>query len=110
VKSICFLDSDAAVQRLETRRGPLHARLGLELSASTKRKLSGRDFLHLENMPVTQVMIEAVLRATGADWHCVLPHEPTLRETDIVESRAQGGTRGGGAFFSSFCEERFPLG
>ena len=70
VKSPRLLDPDAAVQRLEARLGPLHARLrlGIEREHEAQAFVQGLTFLHLENMPLTQLMIEAALRATGLYW------------------------------------------
>ena len=67
MKSLCVLDPDAALQLLETRLGRLHARLRLGIEREHEAQAFGQrlTFLHLENMPIMQVMIEAILRATG---------------------------------------------
>ena len=67
MKSLRVLDPDAALQQLETRLGRLHARLrlGIEREHEAQAFGQGLTFLHLENMPIMQVMIEAILRATG---------------------------------------------
>jgi predicted MPP superfamily phosphohydrolase len=67
MKSLRVLDPDAALQLLETRLGRLHARLrlGIEREHEAQAFGQGLTFLHLENMPIMQVMIEAILRATG---------------------------------------------
>ena len=65
-----FSDSDEAMTRLETRLGRSHARLRLELEREHEEQAFGQGltFLHIENMPLAQAMIEAVLRATGTYW------------------------------------------
>jgi predicted MPP superfamily phosphohydrolase len=70
VKSPRLLDPDTAVQRLEARLGPIHARLrlGIEREHEAQAFGQGLTFLHLENMRLTQLMIEAALRATGLYW------------------------------------------
>ena len=62
-----LLDPDEALRRLETRLGPLHARLrlGMEREYEAKAFGHGLNFLHIENMPMMQVLIELVLRMTG---------------------------------------------
>ena len=61
------LDSDEALRRLERRLGPLHAqlRLGMEREHEAQAFGQGLSFLHLENLPLMQAVIEIVLRATG---------------------------------------------
>ena len=53
-----------------TRLGPLHARLrlGMEREHEAQAFGQGLSFLHLENMPVMQAIIELVLRVTGTYW------------------------------------------
>ena len=65
-----LLDSDEAQRRLESRLGPLHAqlRLGMEREHEAQAFGQGLSFLHLENLPLMQVVIETVLRATGTYW------------------------------------------
>ena len=65
-----LLDPDEAFRRLETRLGPLHARLrlGIEREHETQAFGQGLSFLHLENLPLLQVMIEVALRVTGTYW------------------------------------------
>ncbi len=55
-----LLDSDEALRRLETRLGPLHAqlRLGMEREHEAQAFGQGLSFLHLENLPLMQAMIE----------------------------------------------------
>jgi hypothetical protein len=43
-------------------------RLGLEREHEAQAFGQGLTFLHLENMPVTQALIEIILRGTGAYW------------------------------------------
>jgi len=65
-----LLDPDETLRRLETRLGPLHAqlRLGMEREHEAQAFGQGLSFLHLENMPVMQAIIELVLRMTGTYW------------------------------------------
>ncbi len=65
-----LLDSDEALRRLETRLGPLHAqlRLGMEREHEAQAFGQGLSFLHLENLPLMQAMIEIALRVTGTYW------------------------------------------
>jgi uncharacterized protein len=62
-----LLDPDEALRRLEARLGPVHAqlRLGMEREHETQAFGQGLSFLHLENMPVMQALIELALRASG---------------------------------------------
>ena len=64
------LDRDEALHRLETRLGPLHAqlRLGMEREHEAQAFGQGLGFLHLENLPLMQAMIEIALRMTGIYW------------------------------------------
>jgi uncharacterized protein len=70
VKVRRLLDRDEALYRLETRLGPVHARLRLSMEREHEAKAFGQgpSFLHLENMPVMQAIIELVLRLTGTYW------------------------------------------
>jgi hypothetical protein len=54
-----LLDPDEAFRRLETRLGPLHARLRLGIEREHEAQAFGRglSFLHLENLPLMQVMM-----------------------------------------------------
>jgi uncharacterized protein len=65
-----LLDRDEALRRLETRLGPLHAqlRLGMEREHEAQAFGQGLSFLHLENLPLMQAMIEIALRVTGTYW------------------------------------------
>jgi hypothetical protein len=65
-----LLDPDEARRRLESRLGPLHARLrlGIEREHEAQAFGQGLNFLHLENLPLMQAMIEIGLRATGTYW------------------------------------------
>jgi hypothetical protein len=70
VTSDRLLDPDEAFRRLETRLGPLHARLrlGIEREHEAQAFGQGLNFLHLENLPLIQAMIEVALRVTGTYW------------------------------------------
>jgi len=65
-----LLDPDDVMRRLESRLGPLHARLRLGIEREHEEQAFGQGltFLHIENMPLAQAAIEAVLRATGTYW------------------------------------------
>jgi predicted MPP superfamily phosphohydrolase len=65
-----LLDPDESLRRLETRLGPLHAklRLGMEREHEAQAFGQGLNFLHLENMPMMQALIELALRVTGTYW------------------------------------------
>ena len=65
-----LLDPDEARLRLEGRLGPLHARLrlGIEREHEAQAFDQGLSFLHLENLPLMQAMIEIALRVTGTYW------------------------------------------
>ncbi|RBP18378.1 hypothetical protein DFR50_101325 [Roseiarcus fermentans] len=62
-----LLDPDEIALRLEARLGPLHAklRLGMEREHEAQAFGQGLSFLHIENMPVMQAIIEVALRVTG---------------------------------------------
>jgi hypothetical protein len=64
------LDPDEAMRRLETRLGPVHARLRLGIESEHEAQAFGQGltFLHIENMPLMQAAIEAALRLTGTYW------------------------------------------
>ncbi len=65
-----LLDPEEALRRLETRLGPLHAqlRLGMEREHEAQAFGQGLSFLHLENLPLMQALIEITLRVTGTYW------------------------------------------
>src|SRR5215469_11258997 len=65
-----LLSSEEVLLRLENPLGRVHARLrlGLEREHETQAFGQGLTFLHLENMPVMQVLIEIILRGTGTYW------------------------------------------
>ncbi len=65
-----FLSSGEVLLRLESRLGRLHVRLrlGLEREHEAQAFGQGLTFLHLENMPIMQAVIEIVLRGSGAYW------------------------------------------
>jgi uncharacterized protein len=70
VTSHPLLDPDEALRRLESRLGRLHARLrlGIEREHEAQAFGQGLTFLHIENMPLMQAVIETVLRVTGTYW------------------------------------------
>ena len=65
-----FRDPEQTLHQLETRLGSLHARLrlGMEREHEAQAFGQGLTFLHIENMPLVQVTIEAILRMTGTFW------------------------------------------
>src|SRR5215469_4660135 len=65
-----FLSSEEALLRLEGRLGRLHVRLrmGMEREHEAQAFGQGLTFLHLENMPIIQLLMEIVLRGSGAYW------------------------------------------
>jgi predicted MPP superfamily phosphohydrolase len=65
-----FLTSDQIKKRLELRLGRIHAkqRLGIEKDHQAQAFGQGLNFLHLENMPVSQAVIEGILRLSGIYW------------------------------------------
>jgi uncharacterized protein len=65
-----LLNPDEVRRCLESRLGPLHVRmrLGIEREHEAQAFGQGLNFLHLENLPIMQAMIEIVLRATGTYW------------------------------------------
>jgi hypothetical protein len=65
-----LLSSEEVLLRLEYRLGRVHARLrlGLEREHEAQAFGQGLTFLHLENMPVMQALIEVILRGTGTYW------------------------------------------
>ena len=65
-----LLSADDVHLRLENRLGRVHARLrlGLEREHEAQAFGQGLTFLHLENMPVMQALIEIILRGTGTYW------------------------------------------
>src|SRR5580704_6808228 len=65
-----LLDPDEARRRLESRLGPLRTRLrlGIEREHEAQAFGQGLSFLHLENLPLMQTMIEIALRVTGTYW------------------------------------------
>ena len=65
-----LLDPDEALRRLEIRLGSLHAKLRLGMEREYEAQAFGRglNFLHIENMPLMQALIETILRGTGTYW------------------------------------------
>jgi predicted MPP superfamily phosphohydrolase len=65
-----FLPPDDVVRILENRLGRLHARqrLGIEGYHEKQPFGQGLTFVHLENMPASRAILEAVLRLSGAYW------------------------------------------
>ena len=65
-----FLTVDEIERRLASRLGPIHAkqRLGIERDHEAQAFGQGLNFLHLENMPISEAIIEGVLRLSGMYW------------------------------------------
>jgi hypothetical protein len=70
MKNRRFLSSAEVLLRLESRLGRLHVRLrlGMEREHEAQAFGQGLTFLHLENMPIMQAVIEIVLRGSGTYW------------------------------------------
>ena len=83
--------ADEALRRLETQLGPLHARLrlGMEREHEAQAFGQGLSFLHLENLPLMQAMIEIALRVTGT-YFCAPTISTALREPD-TKARLSAG-------------------
>ena len=62
--------SEDVLTQLEDRLGRVHARLrlGLEREHEAQAFGQGLTFLHLENIPAIQALIEAILRVSGTYW------------------------------------------
>jgi predicted MPP superfamily phosphohydrolase len=62
-----FLTADEIERRLASRLGPIHTkqRLGIERDHEAQAFGQGLNFLHLENIPISQAIIEGVLRLSG---------------------------------------------
>ena len=88
-----LLNPDETLLRLEARLGTMHAqlRLGMEREHEAQAFGQGISFLHIENMPVMQAIIELALRVTGTyrlglepdskfNWLRGLPCEPSHEE------------------------------
>jgi predicted MPP superfamily phosphohydrolase len=70
VTAVKFLTADEIERRLASRLGGIHAkqRLGIEADHEAQAFGQGLNFLHLENMPASQAIIEGVLRVSGMYW------------------------------------------
>jgi predicted MPP superfamily phosphohydrolase len=70
MKNSRLLKSEDVLLRLESRLGRRHVRLrmGIEREHEAQAFGQGLTFLHLENMPIMQAMIEIVLRGSGTYW------------------------------------------
>lgn len=57
-------------EKLEARLGRLHARqrLGIEMDHEAQVFGQGLNFFHIENLPLSRVLIEGVLRLSGLYW------------------------------------------
>jgi predicted MPP superfamily phosphohydrolase len=65
-----LLDPHETLRHLESRLGPVQAkvRLGMEREQEAQAFGQGLSFLHLENLLLKQAMIEVALRVTGTYW------------------------------------------
>lgn len=65
-----FLDCDEIRRRLDARLGPVHARqrIGIEREHEAQAFGQGLTLLHMENLPFSNAIIEAVLRLSGMYW------------------------------------------
>jgi uncharacterized protein len=92
-----ILDPDEAMRRLEGRLGQLHARLRLGIEREHEEQAFGQGltFLHIENMPLMQATIEAVLRATGIYWRGrANANKVQLRRNDVRIAHLAGAFDG----------------
>ncbi len=84
-----FLTTDEIERRLKSRLGRIHAqqRLGIERDHQAQAFGQGLTFLHLENMPVSQAIIEGVLRLSGMYWRGrVNARQIQVRKNDVTSS------------------------
>jgi len=65
-----LLSDDEINRRLQQRLGPLHARqrLGIERDHEAQVFGQGLNFFHIENFPLSQGLITAILKLTGLYW------------------------------------------
>ncbi len=65
-----FLERDEIKERLDQRLGQVHARqrLGIEREHEAQAFGQGLTLFHMENLPFSHVIIEAVLRLSGMFW------------------------------------------
>ncbi|MEK4032578.1 metallophosphoesterase [Methylocystis sp. IM3] len=70
MNSTRFLDCDEIRRRLDARLGPVHARqrIGIEREHEAQAFGQGLTLLHMENLPFSNAIIEAVLRLSGMYW------------------------------------------
>jgi uncharacterized protein len=87
VAAVNFLTADEIGRRLESRLGRIHAkqRLGIERDHEAQAFGQGLNFLHLENMPVSQAIIEGVLRLSGMYWiGCANAQRIQVRKNEVT--------------------------
>ena len=84
-----LLDPDEARRRLESRLGPLHARLrlGIEREHEAQAFGQGPNFLHLENLPLMQVRLPD--QANPSCFSCSAQAVRRLR-TSLVTVKSAG--------------------
>lgn len=85
-----FLSSDEIGHALESRLGRVHARqrLGIEKDHEAQAFGQGLTFFHIENIPVSHVIIEAILRLSGTYWRGrANAARVTLRTNEVYSER-----------------------
>jgi uncharacterized protein len=89
VTGVNFLAADEIERRLASRLGGIHAkqRLGIERDHEAQAFGQGLNFLHLENMPVSQAIIECILRISGMYWRGrTNAQQIQVRKNDVAAS------------------------
>jgi len=86
-----FLSSEEVLLRLENRLGRLHARLrlGMEREHEAQAFGQGLTFLHLENMPIMQALIEIVLRGSGTYWRGLANAAKVIVKRNLVSAAGE---------------------
>lgn len=85
-----FLSNDEVMQILGRRLGGLHARqrLGIESAHEAQVFGQGLNFFHFENLPVSHVIIETILRLSGTYWRGrANAAKVELRTNEVISAR-----------------------
>ena len=91
-----FLSSDEIGHALESRLGRVHARqrLGIEKDHEAQAFGQGLTFFHIENIPVSHVIIEVILRLSGTYWRGrANAARVTLRTNEVFSERSRLNSR-----------------
>jgi predicted MPP superfamily phosphohydrolase len=89
-RSAGFLSIDEVMEVLERRLGRLHARQRLGIEAEHEAQVFGQglNFFHPENFPGSHVIIETILRLSGAYWRGRSnAAKVELRTHDVISAR-----------------------